>query len=466
MKATITNKMILLEKPSEDACAYIQKILSYKDKSKQYLLNRMKRNKFLCKSQQFLDLKRQVDCTAYHVLPNGALVFSSGHAHHLKEINVTDIEDKRSDTGASIPIPWKNKQFELREYQEDALNAMIKSWRGTVNLATGLGKTLLATYAIKTFRKKSLIIVPSESIAKQFLYALQDAFGESTVALYGAGKKKTSSITVAIAASVINNISLFASLDLGLILIDEGHHTPADTFSYISKSLGGVGRIYGLTATDYRNDGKDILIEAACGPTIIKRDLKWGILNGWLAKPKFIIKKINTIGNDYNDKLKSYREHVSKNQRMSSVISDDLQSLMVDNYVMCLVADIEFGNSLSKISNIPFAKGSDKQSQEYVELLNRKKIRGIVGTTGKVGEGTDTKSITSLILANFVASKGLVVQCIGRGLRKIQGKEECIIYDYIPLGSSMLTRHAWDRISFYREITDNIEIVEDTNPKY
>jgi hypothetical protein len=33
------------------------------------------------------------------------------------------------------------------------------------------------------------------------------------------------------------------------------------------------------------------------------------------------------------------------------------------------------------------------------------------------------------------------------------------VLDYIPMGSSMLSRHANNRISYYREITDKVKIV-------
>ena len=126
--------------------------------------------------------------------------------------------------------------------------------------------------------------------------------------------------------------------------------------------------------------------------------------------------------------------------------------------VLCLVAEVAHGEALSEELGIPFAQGSDKKSVEYVNQLNNDEIPGLIGTGGKIGEGTDTRKVDVLILANFVASKGPVVQAVGRGLRLYDGKTECLVIDYIPTGSKMLTRHALGRVKYYQEITSDVTV--------
>ena len=127
--------------------------------------------------------------------------------------------------------------------------------------------------------------------------------------------------------------------------------------------------------------------------------------------------------------------------------------------VLCLVDEISHGAELAKQTGLPFAQGKDKNSNKYVEELNAGAIKGLIGTDGRIGEGTDTKRVDVLILANFVASKGPVIQAIGRGLRIYGHKTHCIVLDYLPKGSSMLTRHAVKRIEFYNEITTDVQII-------
>ena len=144
---------------------------------------------------------------------------------------------------------------------------------------------------------------------------------------------------------------------------------------------------------------------------------------------------------------------------MKEQIQNDIQNYINQGKsVLCLVAEVSHGEELSKNLGIPFAQGKDKQSQKYIEELNNGKIKGLIGTSGKIGEGSDTRRVDVLILANFMASKGPVIQAVGRGLRKYGSKTECIVRDYVPKGSSMLSRHAHQRIKFYNEISDAVEI--------
>ena len=458
MKAIITNKFTIIQDPSEIIVRSLTDLMSYKDKQKEYLVKRMERNPFQKNSGYIKKLKKEVNCSLLREMQGGHVAFNSGLSYLLSQSMSIQIEDRRVDTGSSIALPWKTKPFDLRPYQEEAVDIAMANWRGVINFATGLGKTLAAVHLVKRLKRKSLIIVPSDSIAKQFYQELTDAFGEGRVGFYGGGKKKIKDITVGIAASVIKNPQDFK--DLGVIIFDEVHHIAATTFYEIATALGDTGRIYGLTATDYRSDGKDIMINAGCGQVLIKRDVKWGVENKWLAEPEFIITEVDTQGADIGyDKLKNYKAHVLNDQRMKDQIQNDMKKYMdMGKSVLCLVAEVAHGAELSKQLGIPFAQGKDKKSQSYVEDLNNGRINGLVGTGGKVGEGTDTKRVDVLIIANFMASKGPVTQAVGRGLRKFNGKTTCIVLDYIPKGSKMLTRHAKQRIGYYKEISNNITI--------
>ncbi len=458
MKAIITNKFTVIQDPSSIILRSLNDLMSYKDKSIEYQIKRMERNPFQRNSGYLKKLKKEVKCSLLKQLDSGHIAFNSGLSYNLHHISV-DVEDRRSDTGATIALPWKKAPHMFRPYQEEAVDLALGHWRGIINFATGLGKTLVAVHLVKRLKRKALIVVPSDSIAKQFYAELSNAFGEKRVGFYGGGKKKIKDITVGIAASVVKHPEDFK--DLGCIIFDEVHHIAATTFYEIACALGDVGRIYGLTATDYRSDGKDIMINAGCGEVIIKRDVKWGIENGWLAKPSFIVKKVDTQGADIgHDKLKNYKEHVLNNKTMKDQIRNDMQRYIdMGKSVLCLVAEVAHGEELSKQLGVPFAQGRDKQSQKYVEELNAGKVYGLIGTAGKIGEGSDTRNVDVLILANFMASKGPVIQAVGRGLRIFGENRTCTILDYIPTGSKMLTRHAHQRIKYYKEITDDVEVL-------
>jgi superfamily II DNA or RNA helicase len=457
----VYNDHLIISNFSDDVKKFVENHFTYMDKSKQYQLRRMARNTWQRNSSQYTQLKKEVKGNLYQEI-GGELVMSSCFVDVIRnELNLTPRVDNRSETGTKISLPWVNKPNSLRDYQEEAVQLMLSNPRGLINFATGLGKTLVALHLVQRYKKRALIVCPSESIARQFYELFEQCLGKHKLGFYGGGKRKLGEVTIGIAASVAKRVVDFQNADLGLVLVDETQHTPATTFFNIAQGLSKVGKLFGLTATDYRSDGKDIMITAGCGPVLIRRDIKWGVDSGWLAEPFFLVRQVDTRGRDFkDDKVRSYKEHVLNNELMKSQIRGDAQKMMAaGKSVLILVDEVAHGQELSKELGIPFATGVDKKSQSYVDDLNNSKINGLVGTEGKIGEGTDIRNIDVMILASFPGSKGPTIQAIGRGLRKQGAKTRCLILDYKPLGSTMLSRHADNRTSYYREITDKVKIV-------
>lgn len=460
MRAIIENDKITIENPTDAARDRITALLSYKDKSKEFLIRKMKRNRYY-HSSAIEQIKSEIDQSLLEWDNNGCMQFASGLYHILP--SDIPIIDNRSYNGKSISLPWNKKPYDLRPYQQDAVNALLSNYRGIINLATGLGKTLIAVHTIKRVAKKTLVICPNISIANNFYNQLCIAFGDRRVGFFGGGKKKIRDITVGVITSVNNHVQLFQEEDLGLIILDECHHTPCNTLFNVTNSLGKCGRIFGLTATNFRNDGKDLLITAGVGRTLLQRDVVWGIKNGWLATPCIAIRRIATKGPDIKfDKLKNYKHHVLKSREMTDTIINDCKSaIAAGKSVLCLVKEVAHGKEIAAAVNAPFATASDKQSNKYVEQLNNGEIPCLIGTDSKIGEGTDTKRVDVVILANFVANKGSLLQNLGRGLRiHDPNNKKVIIIDYIPMGSSLMQRHAALRIKLYKSITQYVKIYD------
>lgn len=461
MEALLTNKLMVIKDPTDEVARHVTSILSYKDKSIQYQIKRKLRQPMFKYSEEYKLLQEKAEGVMYKWLPGGHIAMSSGFSYMCNTFNLP-VVDQRKETGVKCAFPWVKKPFDLRDYQDEACTLMEQNYRGVINLATGLGKTLTALHLIRRIGRRTLIVVPSESIANQFVKELKEAFGDRRVELFSGKRKKLADITVGISASVVRAIDTFKAHDLGLIIFDEVHHIAADTFFDVARGLGDVGRLYGMTATDFRSDGKDIMISAGCGEVLIRRDLIWGIQNKWLAEPEFVIRKVDTSykKNYRDDKLRNYRAHVLDCPEMNDAIRHDIRTALNNGEsVLVLVDQVSHGEMLAKEFNLPFATGTDNKSQEYVDQLNAGTIPGLIGTDGKVGEGTDTKRVDVLIMANFAAGKGPVYQCLGRGTRKYGNKTKVRVHDYIALGSDMLKRHAEGRIDIYKTTTKNIQII-------
>jgi superfamily II DNA or RNA helicase len=376
MKVVIENKEVRVTGADEDVKTALKDKLSYKDKSKEYQLRRLSKNPWNKKQAFYKKLQSEVYGSLYKE-DGGDIILPSGFAHLLKNFDTTD---NRCDTGEEISLPWKQKPFYPRPYQEEAVELMLDNWRGLINFATGLGKTLTAVHAIRKIKRKTLVLCPNVSIADNFYEELVNAFGENKVGYFGGGKKKIKDITVGIAQSVNNHVEKFKEADLGLMIIDEVHHVPASTFFSIASELGDIGRMYGLTATDFRSDGKDVMITAGVGKVLIKRDLVWGVENGWLAKPYIVVREIETTGRNYrDDKIKNYKAHVLNcNEMNNRIISDCQKFIAAGKSVLCLVNEVSHGTIISEALGVPLATGTDKKSTSYVTQLNNGEIPGLV----------------------------------------------------------------------------------------
>lgn len=168
---------------------------------------------------------------------------------------------------------------------------------GTLNWATGVGKTRGGLMAISRFLKKNptksvIIVVPSEPIQRQWNQELIDwnLFPQCSV--------KTMNDTS------VNKYSCT------LLVIDEIHKVGAPTLLNIFKNVQYT-IILGLTATFERLDGKDEIISKKC-PIVDTISVEEAIENKWLADYREYEVLIEPEDIDvYKEVNKEFYEHFS-----------------------------------------------------------------------------------------------------------------------------------------------------------
>ncbi len=148
-----------------------------------------------------------------------------------------------------------------------------KSWftnkaKGTLVACTGFGKTRVALISLKAFLKKHpefrvLVVVPTETLRNQWTSLLDE---------WGLGLN----CDVQIINTVIKH-----KYDCDILVIDEIHRTPSNTFQEVFNVVK-YKYILGLTATFERLDGKEKLIEKFC-PVIDTITSEEALFNGWVS---------------------------------------------------------------------------------------------------------------------------------------------------------------------------------------
>ncbi|HEX8228354.1 MAG TPA: DEAD/DEAH box helicase [Chloroflexia bacterium] len=174
------------------------------------------------------------------------------------------------DLRPAMPRPVEVKQ-QPRPYQREA----IAAWRdaehkGVVVLPTGAGKTLVALLAISELNTHTLICVPTLDLLGQWKSSIlgNTNLSSEDVGTWGGGDKELRPVTVITYDSAA--IHMRSIQGFGLLVFDEVHHLPADTYRTIAEGSIATARL-GLSATPDRSDLRHTDLDQLVGPVVYER---------------------------------------------------------------------------------------------------------------------------------------------------------------------------------------------------
>jgi superfamily II DNA or RNA helicase len=154
-------------------------------------------------------------------------------------------------------------------YQVEALDAWrARRWRGVVVLPTGAGKTYVATLAIASRKRSTLVVVPTLDLLNQWYDVLAAAFA-APIGIVGGGYHEVLDLTVTTYDSAHLHMDRLGDR-FGLVIFDECHHVPSPSYETAAKMCLAPFRL-GLTATPERADGRTA--DLAVGPIAYRKDI-------------------------------------------------------------------------------------------------------------------------------------------------------------------------------------------------
>jgi len=204
--------------------------------------------------------------------------------HAVREV----IESRYSVSLAFDPAPPLREAVAVgtppRPYQQEALAAWQTAGRqGVVVLPTGAGKTLLGALAIATCGVRALVLVPTIDLTLQWQAMLVRALGvdDDHVGVVGGGRREwEQGIVVATYDGAARSLARISGF--GLLVADEVHHLPADTYRAIAQAAVAPYRL-GLSATLERSDGREADLTALLGETVYRASPETLADEGYLA---------------------------------------------------------------------------------------------------------------------------------------------------------------------------------------
>lgn len=347
----------------------------------------------------------------------------------------------------------------LRDYQQEAIAAVMQRNQGVLEASTGAGKTVMALAIIAARRQPCLILVHNVELLRQWRERIQQFLGIEAGRI-GAGKCDIRPVTVGIINSTRRRLAELAPR-FGHVVVDECHRCPSSMFTDCVKAFD-ARYLLGLSATPYRRDGLTRVIHIYLGPTQHRVDPARLRDIGAVLRPEIMTRETAFVfdgdaSEDYQAMLTALVEDQARNELIADDVLDEIArgqgtALVVSDRVAHLEA--LSACLLRREEDIVLLTGATpkKQREAIVARLASGNVRVLGSTMQLIGEGFDAPGLSSLFLATPIKFSGRVLQVVGRVLRPKDGKIPRI-YDYQDNRVGVLRASAKARAKIFGGIT-------------
>lgn len=434
-----------------------------------------------------------------HIKKNG-LHFHSGllskAVDFFKENNIEfqriDIRDKTDKTDKYS----MSEKFEFRDYQQDIINKAVGTQqtkgiqRGIIKVATGGGKSAIACGIIAGYGVPSVFYVPSIDLLRQAKDEIEKFVYENgigiKVGMVGGGSKDIQDVTVMTIQTAVRALGgvwvKFDEEDIEkdetniddikgdirdlirgsrLMIGDECQHWSSATCQIISDASESCQYRYLLSATPYRDQGDDILIEGCAGRTIADISASFLIQRGYLVKPViYFLKMANMRGMQKASYANIYKQAIVENElRNSKIIEMANRFKNSGRKVLVLVKQINHGKLLEDLiddSTFLYGGTAKKKRQAHLDKMREGEPQITIASV-IFDEGIDVRPLDTLVLAGGGKSPTRALQRIGRTLRPYEGKKDAIVIDFMD-NCKYMQAHSKRRLNIYKT-EEEFEIV-------
>ena len=347
----------------------------------------------------------------------------------------------------------------LRPYQQEAKNNIFSAWDECDNvmfqMPTGTGKTRLFSSVISDIKTwgvqhgipiKILIIAHRIELIEQISENLEKYKVSHGIIAGGKQRDLKHLVQVASIQTIThrNNIDLAGALNVNFIIIDEAHHSTANSYKKLWDLYPSTKKL-GVTATPWRMNHMGFT--NIFDKLLVSKSIQEFIADGWLAPYSYysindnssILRDINNIDEfdiegDYKisalehvmdrsciraNLLNSYKKYAEGKKGIIYSISRKHSEHICSEYK-------EAGVNIVCIDS----KTPRDERRLYVQRFRNGQI-DIIVNVDIFSEGFDCPDIEFIQLARPTRSLVKYLQQVGRGLRPTANKSKCIILDNV-----------------------------------
>jgi superfamily II DNA or RNA helicase len=368
----------------------------------------------------------------------GALTMPRGAIGILRQaLSATGHRAVFRDDRVLLSPRQKEMAFELRDYQEQAVDAMVRHVQGCAVLPCGAGKTVVGAGVIARTGQPSLVLVHTHDLLSQWVETIRDALGLEA-GIIAEGRMAVEEVTVATVqtlGALLPDELAYLGRRFGTVILDEAHHAPAAVFRSVLSAFAGKHR-YGLTATPDRADGLGPLLELCIGPVLFEVSHEQLVQGGYLIIPRIVPVEtgIACESASHTKMVSALIKHQSRNRLIVELVAGEAER---GRSVLILSARVEHCRHLAGLLNeagVSAEALTGKTSKaKRAEMLSRFRegTLPVVCATSLADEGLDVSRLERLVLATPAQAEGRTIQRLGRLMRPHPGKDTPVLYDLV-----------------------------------
>ena len=374
-------------------------------------------------------------------------------------------------------IAYTGGEYNLYDYQKEAIQKMIEAKYGILKATTGSGKTVIGVSLIKALRRRALWICHTADLLKQSMERASVCIDPKWMGTITEGKTNVGIGVTFATVQTLSRLDLTQYRDYwDVIIVDECHRCSASatTFTQYEKVLNHLAarRKIGLTATPERSDG---LIKATFA---LIGDVVYEIPEDAIADKVMNVKiqKVETDADITDECLNvdgtinyvKLIEHLTTDKKRNDLIA---QTIMENEGHSCLILSdrleqlrsimlrlpSEMLNEATYIDGKMQSKKAKAEREQALEDMRTGKKKYLFSSTAVSKEGLDIPCLDRLFLASPIKYSAIVTQAVGRIRRTHEGKETPVVIDFVDSNIGFC-QGAWKkRCSCYRKMNAEID---------
>ena len=397
----------------------------------------------------------------------GVLKISRGAITILRSI-LDAYKIKHEVIDRRVLVPYEFKFFNekpLWGIQIDSVDKLAANSQQILIAPPAAGKTRTMAKLIETIGQKTMIVVHTSEIFKNWKEEIELSLNVKRAGLLGLGKKILEPVTIAMIQSLMRCDDEdwdIINKNFGCVIISECQHVPATMFYNVMNRFKAKYR-YGESASKTRKDKKEFLMYDCISHRtfeVTEEDMKEIKKSLPVDVHLMYISLLKYKGEDWTTVI----GRITKNKERNEFIVNQIINDVKDGHVVLVLADrkkhcMELGQILNEKgvkAGVFTSKVKIKNRVEIVKDINDGNTKVLVATINLLSEGANIPILSCLHLVTPSNNIELERQKIGRIRRVVEGKKSPVVRDYVDEKNEFLSNMAKSRKKHYKKLNFNV----------